>query len=286
MINKAQIEKRNFPSLTQSLQSAVSVLEIQPGRLLLVCCWVSFRIRAALSGQALDPMRRHIICSGDLTETGVEKPLQAWMPSAHVWSNVVSPASPHFLNQVPSRAQQLRVPTLLVPHLTHVFPLLSADRLVMVGTSRDGEMRVLAWTSKTRDTDTHAAPSRLCGWITSMPWMVVSNYLFQWRVTYHMIWHKTQSFNNLLLQAWMPSAHVWSYVVSPASPHFWNQVPPRAQQLCFPDIFTTPHFKHLLLLTILYELVVPGVSVCMRALTYNTRPGTDVATNKTISCCI
>ena len=35
----------------------------------------------------------------------------------------------------------------------------------------------------------------------------------------------------LLLQARIPSAHMWSKCVSPASPQFLNQAPPRAQQL-------------------------------------------------------
>ena len=52
--------------------------------------------------------------------TPAELRLQAWMPSVHVWSNCVSPRSPHFLNQAPPRAQQLRLPDSLVkPHLRH-----------------------------------------------------------------------------------------------------------------------------------------------------------------------
>ena len=73
---------------------------------------------------------RDITACGDSTA----KLLQAWMPSAHVCSNVESPASPHFLNQAPPRAQQLRLPDfLVVPHLGHpVLLLLGADVLVVV----------------------------------------------------------------------------------------------------------------------------------------------------------
>ena len=59
--------------------------------------------------------------------------LQAWMPSAHVCSNIESLESPHFLNQAPPRAQQLRLPDfLVVPHLGHPVLLLGADVLVVV----------------------------------------------------------------------------------------------------------------------------------------------------------
>ena len=46
---------------------------------------------------------------------------------------------------------------------------------------------------------------------------------------------------NLLVQAWMPSSHVCSNVVSPTSPHCLNQAPPRAQQLNLPDFLVVPH---------------------------------------------
>ena len=46
------------------------------------------------------------------------------------------------------------------------------------------------------------------------------------------------------LHATMPSLHVCSKFVSPSSPHFWNQEPPRAQQLPLPDFLFTPHFGH------------------------------------------
>ena len=66
---------------------------------------------------------------------GTNLPLQAWMPSAHVRSNCVSPASPQSLNQEPPRAQQLLLPALLVAHLGHMLLLLTADELVVVGAS-------------------------------------------------------------------------------------------------------------------------------------------------------
>ena len=45
-------------------------------------------------------------------------------------------------------------------------------------------------------------------------------------------------------QAWMPSTHAWPYSLSPTSPQFLNQSPPRAQQLRVPDFFTMPHLEH------------------------------------------
>ena len=42
----------------------------------------------------------------------------------------------------------------------------------------------------------------------------------------------------------MPSSQVWSKCASPASPHFWNQAPPRPQQLSLPDFFVVPHLEH------------------------------------------
>ena len=51
--------------------------------------------------------------------------------------------------------------------------------------------------------------------------------------------------NNLRLQAWMPSTHVRLNCLSPTFPQFLNQAPPRAQQLCLPDLFLKPHFEHL-----------------------------------------
>ena len=49
---------------------------------------------------------------------------------------------------------------------------------------------------------------------------------------------------HLLVQACMPSAHVYSKSVSPTSPHLLNQEPPRAQQLSLPDFLAVPHLGH------------------------------------------
>ena len=43
----------------------------------------------------------------------------------------------------------------------------------------------------------------------------------------------------------MPSAHVWSASGSLSSPHFLNQLPPRAQQLDFPVLGIGAHLGHL-----------------------------------------
>ena len=50
------------------------------------------------------------------------------------------------------------------------------------------------------------------------------------------------------LQAWMPSVHVWSKFMSPISPQFLNQEPPRVQQICMSNLLIVPHAAHLLLL--------------------------------------
>ena len=63
--------------------------------------------------------------NGDSPDTVPTKALQAWMPSAHVWSKFVSPTSPQFLNQAPPRAQQLPLPDFLVAtHLMHNLSIL------------------------------------------------------------------------------------------------------------------------------------------------------------------
>ena len=52
--------------------------------------------------------------------SAVEMPSHAARPSIHVCSKFDSSGSPHFLNQAPPRAQQLRLPVLaMVPHLGH-----------------------------------------------------------------------------------------------------------------------------------------------------------------------
>ena len=73
------------------------------------------------------------------------------------------------------------------------------------------------------------------------------------------------------LQAQMPSDHVWSTFVFPASPQFLNQEPPRAQQLSLPDFLVVPHFAHVPLLFTAERLVVAGASVGQRGCQYNTK---------------
>ena len=47
-----------------------------------------------------------------------------------------------------------------------------------------------------------------------------------------------------VLQAWIPSYHVWSSLELPALPQFPNQEPSRPQQLSFPDFLAVPHLGH------------------------------------------
>ena len=55
------------------------------------------------------------------------------MPSTHVWSNVESPGSPHFLAQAPPGAQQLRLPDcVIVPHLGQLLESVGVGVLVFV----------------------------------------------------------------------------------------------------------------------------------------------------------
>ena len=48
-----------------------------------------------------------------------------------------------------------------------------------------------------------------------------------------------------VLQASMPSYHVWRYFLLPPLPQFLNQEPPRPQQLALPDFSMTPHLWHM-----------------------------------------
>ena len=53
-------------------------------------------------------------------------PLQASVPSFHVCSTLGSSALPHFLNQVPPKAQQEDLPDFLfTPHLEHAEPIVT-----------------------------------------------------------------------------------------------------------------------------------------------------------------
>ena len=53
-------------------------------------------------------------------QSAVSLHLQAFKPSSHVCSKFESPFLPHFRNQEPPRAQQVRSPALLVTQLEHV----------------------------------------------------------------------------------------------------------------------------------------------------------------------
>ena len=47
-----------------------------------------------------------------------------------------------------------------------------------------------------------------------------------------------------VLQAWMPSYHVWPSLELRALPQFPDQEPPRPQQLGMPDFTVMPHLRH------------------------------------------
>ena len=84
------------------------------------------------------PTLRSVSCSEDRAEASPAEYRQASMPSVHVWSTCVSPASPQFLNQAPPRAQQLRLPNFLVmPHLWHLLLLLTTIKPVGVSGSAE-----------------------------------------------------------------------------------------------------------------------------------------------------
>ena len=59
--------------------------------------------------------------------------LQASMPSAHVWSTFSSSSSPQVRCQLPSRAQQLGLPELVVPHFGHARLTALMVAMVVVG---------------------------------------------------------------------------------------------------------------------------------------------------------
>ena len=143
MKNKTKIKTTTFSSpRTKSSVSLVPALDWLLERYILVCWWVSFRECAVSSGRTITPTSCSMTCSGDAIETEVAKSSQAFIPSAHVWSNCVSPASPHFLNQAPPRAQQLCFPNLFtIPHLGHSLLPFTADELVLTGVSA----RMQAW---------------------------------------------------------------------------------------------------------------------------------------------
>ena len=61
-----------------------------------------------------------------------------------------------------------------------------------------------------------------------------------------------------VLQARMPSYHVWSSLPLPVLPHFPNQEPLRPQQLIFPGLAKMPHLGHTELMVV---VVAVGVYV-------------------------
>ena len=62
-----------------------------------------------------------------------------------------------------------------------------------------------------------------------------------------------------VLQAWMPSYHVWSSLALPAFPQFLNQEPPRPQQLFPPDFAMVLHLGHAELMVVV--VVSTGVYI-------------------------
>ena len=63
-----------------------------------------------------------------------------------------------------------------------------------------------------------------------------------------------------VLQARMPSYHVWRSFALPALPQFLNQEPPRPQQLFLPDFAMVPHLGHAELMVV---VVAAGVQYSM-----------------------
>ena len=68
-----------------------------------ICRWESFCVPELLSELPLTSSWSITAFFADSTK--MDKPLQACMPSDHVWSKCLSPASPQFLNQAPPSAR-------------------------------------------------------------------------------------------------------------------------------------------------------------------------------------
>merc|ERR1712032_86042 len=68
-----------------------------------------------------------------------------------------------------------------------------------------------------------------------------------------------------VLQAWMPSYHVYSSLALPAVPQSPNQEPPRPQQLIFPDFAMMPHLGHTELIVVVESLQAstPSDHLCL-----------------------
>ena len=99
-------------SLTKLLQFAVRVSSVSLIAVeLILLCWT-------FCCSWIPPVwLRGMTCACATPEEGVS---QASTPSSHVCSNAASPVAPHFLNQLPPRAQHVDLPALLVTHLAHV----------------------------------------------------------------------------------------------------------------------------------------------------------------------
>ena len=142
-------------------------------------------------------------CSGDSTEGKFANPLQAWMPSAHVWSDCVSPTSPQLLNQAPPRAQQLGLPALLSAHLPHQLLLLTMNGLVVFVRTSVGQ----CWRQRnTEDTNTNVEQPLAVNRIRSEYYILVR--IVAVPIARHKPRCMAQTVHNLPLQDRMPSVHV------------------------------------------------------------------------------
>ena len=74
---------------------------------------------------------------------------------------------------------------------------------------------------------------------------------------------------NLRLQAATPSDHLGPTFLLPTSPQFLNQAPPGAQQLALPDFLNVPHFRHVIVLTVVRVLTMSSRSGIGRSETYS-----------------
>ena len=134
------------------------------------------------------------------------------MPSSQSCSKFALPTSPHCLNQEPPRAQQLTCPFLVVAHFGHAVPV---PGLTGSGAGGGPVARMGAWGSVKHRAATSRSQEIKIQFVVSLP-----------------------------LHASVPSVHVCSNAVSPGSPHFLNQEPPRAQQLSVCDFLLIPHLGH------------------------------------------
>ena len=165
--------------------------------------------------------------------------LQAWIPSYHVWSRLVLPALPQFLNQEPLWPQQLIFPDfVMIPHLGHT------ELMIIVVTAVF--MWVLVKTQRWKHENCHC-------------------------LVYGSIYLALAL--DLRLQAPTPSNHLWYAFLLPVPPQFLYQVPPGAQQLALPDFSNVPHFGHVILLLEVMASVLMLTGVVIDAPTISSRSG-------------